>query len=106
MAAEVYSGVEGIEKPEFGDWNTYAERVRAYQEELKAWCEQNGKGKYKGKMVRFPVADGFAIYYILSLSPLVLIHDDSGDGYQNIHIKYLPVKVIRAYADMIDPAKK
>ncbi len=106
MVAQVYSGVEGIEKPEFGDWDTYSDRTDAYSKELRDWCRKHGKGKYKGKQVQLGVADGYAIYYILSLSPLVLVHDDSGDAYHYQGIEFFPVAQIRKLADQNDKRER
>jgi hypothetical protein len=36
-----------------------------------------------GRIIRFPVADGYAIYFVTQLKPLKLRHLAFGDGYQS-----------------------
>jgi hypothetical protein len=45
----------------------------------------------KDRIIRFSVADGYAVYYVKSFSPLVLQHVDYGDGWQisDAHIRGL-----------------
>lgn len=51
--------------------------------ELRKWCIANSPGhKHIGKIIREPVADGYALYMIFSLKPLAFIHLPLGDGYQ------------------------
>ena len=38
--------------------------------------------KYKGKIVRFPYADGYALYEVVSKKPLKLKHLPYGDAWQ------------------------
>ena len=86
MTAKVYSPPEGFPEPEFKPWETYQERVQEYTSKLKAWIMKNGKGKYRGEIVRFGVADGHAEYFVFSLSPLALIHNPVNDAY---HFPYI-----------------
>lgn len=44
------------------------------------------------RIVRFPVADGYALYYVKSLKPLVLQHIPYGDAWQ---IPYAHIRGLR-----------
>jgi len=50
------------------------------------------------RLVRFPIADGQALYYVKSVSPPVLQHIPYGDAYQipAAHIRGLTTKDIRS----------
>jgi hypothetical protein len=78
--ATIFSPPEELREPNFGSV-TYNEDCRAYLEDLKKWCTRNGKSKYRGKLIREPVADGYAEYMILSITPLQLIHIPLYDGW-------------------------
>jgi hypothetical protein len=57
----------------------------------------------KGKLISFPVADGYAYYFVVSLSPLVLQHIDYMDGYEisPAYIRGLRKSDIPIYADKL-----
>lgn len=60
-----------IASPQCNDWKTHQElenRALAQLPEDRVW--------------RTPMADGHAVYYLVSEKPLVLAHVPSGDGYQ------------------------
>lgn len=52
-------------------------------ERLRRWVKQNGSGQYAGKVIKDQVADGYAMYMVFSLRPLILIHLPLGDAYQS-----------------------
>ena len=50
---------------------------------IKSYCKANGSGPLAGTEVKFPIADGYAKYVILSSSPAVMMHlkiDDAWDA--------------------------
>ena len=102
MALTVYAPPEELEPPEFQPWDTYGDRIKAYSEQLKAWIMENGSSEYRGKQARFGVGDGYAAYYVFSLSPLELIHDPAYDGYHYPHIERLTRKDITDQIDRED----
>lgn len=55
-------------------------------------------GKVKGGLIRFPVADGYAIYLVISSSPLVLQHVPTGDAWRisDAHMRGLKLKDVQA----------
>lgn len=79
---KVYSGVEGIKKPDFMNITTYDKEAEAYVKKIVFFAQANGSSAEAGKIIRFSVADGKAQYVVFSLKPVVLIHLDIYDGYQ------------------------
>jgi len=81
---EIYDPPEGLEKPEFdsSDVTGSLEREEQYIKDIAEWARKHGKGKHAGETIRFPVADGYAIYVVLSLHPVKLIHVPYADAYQ------------------------
>lgn len=62
------------------------ERLKAEErwiERVRKWVKRNGSGEYAGKTIRDQVADGYAMYMVFSLRPLILIHLPLGDAYQS-----------------------
>jgi len=55
-----------------------------YINRLKKFCKSNpnSKSPLLGEIIRFPVADGHAIYMVAETSPLSLIHVPIGDAWQ------------------------
>ena len=79
-----------------GDWQKQEEE---YTDLLKEWCNKHGRGAYRGSIVQFPVADGYAVYMIISLKPLELIHVPLGDAWEYQYIERLSTSDIRKEAD-------
>lgn len=96
MGATVYAPPSEIEAPDFMPYQDYGQRCAEYQDKIREYCEANGKGKFRGQVASFGVADGSARYYVLSLSPLVLILDQSGDAWQYQYINRLTAGDIKA----------
>jgi hypothetical protein len=48
-----------------------------------------------GKEITFPVADGRARYIVVSLKPVVMIHDDTGDAWNYDYVHRLTAADIR-----------
>ena len=91
MSIKVYAPPAEMKAPE---WNWKENREAKYLKDLKAWCKKNGSGKDVGKEVQFPVADGAAVYVILSMKPCKLIHVPLGDAYNFPYIERLtPVDI-------------
>ena len=83
--ATVYSAPVGYEPPEFDIWATGYDEWRAQEQEycdrLAALCKRNGNSPLLGRIIRFPVADGYAQYMVWSTKPLAFIHLELGDAY-------------------------
>lgn len=74
---------KSIELPKLSLLDNY-EQSAHYQEYdalQKASNEAGERGEIKGRLIRFSVADGFAVYRIEKLRPLTLAHVDWMDGY-------------------------
>lgn len=92
MVAKVYDPPEGLDAPEFGDFQTdgrydtdgYFKAVEEHREKLAQWCRDNASSPSDliGKTIRFQVADGYAQYMVCSTRPLELLHLDYVDGYE------------------------
>lgn len=54
---------------------------REWEERLKQWARDNGRGELRGEEVRWPVADGYARYVVYTEQPLSLIHIPTGDAW-------------------------
>jgi hypothetical protein len=87
--AQVYA--TPIPAPDFNDAmvsgrfndQRYRKLNAAFIEQCRDWLKQNGyTSPLAGKIVRFPVADGYAEYMIVSLRPVTLMHLPFGDSYQ------------------------
>src|SRR5687767_8181884 len=84
--AKIFSPPECIPVP---DWDikksmdeNQAEEEK-YLDVLKKYLKRRKPNNDKvGKIIRFPVADGYAIYMIAGLRPVELIHIPLGDSWQ------------------------
>lgn len=90
---KVYLGVSSIPLPVI-DWSKDFEEIDAqedkYLEDLCAYAKVSGKGAEAGQVLRFPYADGYAQYVVLSLlSPVKLIHVATGDAWDYPYINRL-----------------
>jgi hypothetical protein len=92
MPAKVWAPPEGYEEPRFDDFmgsethrfdnEGYFKACDEHQERLAQWCRENSDSDIAGETIDFPIADGRAVYMVLSTRPLELIHLSYGDGYQ------------------------
>lgn len=75
----------------------YEKACDDHREALKNWLKKSGyAGANTGKVVRFPVADGYAEYMLAEGKTSCLIHLDYYDGYRYPDVKFLPKKEILA----------
>ena len=96
MAIKVYSKPDEIKsvntfifKNDEFDRKASLKAEAKYAKKFKDYCVKHGSGKYKGETVQFPVADGYAIYYVFQCSPMELIHYDEGDAWEYQFIERL-----------------
>ena len=97
MAIKVYTKPDSIKKVDtfifdkkgMFDRKASQKAEKAYAKKFKDFCVSQGSGKYKGETVKFPVADGYAIYYVFQCSPMELIHYDEGDAWDYQYIERL-----------------
>ena len=70
--------------PKIGDYSNYREYDKASEEALDKIPQDN--------LIQFPIADGYAFYYVKSLSPLILQHIPYADAWE---IPYAHVRGLR-----------
>lgn len=106
---KVYAPPKEITPPSWAsykDVQLYNKAEENYTNSIIDFCKKYGKGKHRGDVVRFPVADGYAVYVIYSESPMELIHDESGDAYQYMYVERLTKKDILQLAESYNKLKK
>lgn len=100
---QIYSGIVGIEPPEFKSgetWNDYEKRQVEYVETIKDQARILGNfSRYSGEEVYFPQGDGHARYIVISIKPLQLIHLPVGDAWHFPYIERLTAKDITTKID-------
>lgn len=97
MAIKVYSKpdeIQGVDSFIFDNKGNFdrkaSQKAEAeYEKKFKDYCVKYGKGKYKGETVKFSVADGYAVYFVLECSPMELIHYDGLDAYNFPYVERL-----------------
>lgn len=80
-------------RPDFKNFDINREiaRQESHQQELCEWLRANGHaGPHTGKIVMFPVADGYAKYMLADGRRSCLIHLPYGDAYQYPDAEFLP----------------
>lgn len=63
----------------------YRKDIVEYLVQVRNHVLVTGKGPYRGRVVKFPVADGYAEYMVVSMRPLVLMHLPIGYDFRYIH---------------------
>lgn len=82
MSAEIFNAPGEVKLPPtvFQDYKNWEKNENDYIERLKTYLKNDGyTGKNVGEIIRFPVCDGYALYMVLSMRPLRLIHLELGD---------------------------
>jgi len=88
---KIYNAPKEFKKPDYAkyqNFDNYFKACEKYIEDIKAWAKQaNPNCPESGKEITFPVGDGQARYIVVSLKPVILVHDDTGDAwhYQYAH---------------------
>jgi len=84
MAAKVYSAPEEVKLPDntFDNVKDWVTNDNKYIESLKQHLREIGyDGKNMGEILKFPAADGYAQYMVISMKPLQLVHLELGDAW-------------------------
>ena len=87
-----------IEAPPLYDFANYGEASTRYIEECRDIAKASfPDDEYVGEVIKFPVADGYAMYMVAQTSPLELFHLALGDAYQipKAHVKGLDMDDVR-----------
>ncbi len=82
--AKIYSPPKNLPVPQ-PDYSLpgrgWEENEAEWTEKLRQYCLANGDGSPEvGEVVSFPWADGCAMYMVLSLKPVKLVHMPLGDA--------------------------
>ena len=84
--AKIFAPPESITPPNWDTKKSHKDNMAAeatYIENLAAYCKEIKPGNDKvGKTIRFPVADGYAVYMVAGLRPIELIHIPIGDAWE------------------------
>jgi len=104
MSATIYSAPEEIKKPEFDFANFNAkkhqEKEDQYIKDLEQWLRKNGyNGKNVGKTIKFPVADSYAVYMVIEMKPLKLMHVPIGDEWHYDNVDLMTAKRVQEKID-------
>ena len=106
--AKIFSTPDEVQVPEFSfenikDWQKDEEK---FLNELRDWCHKHFKGKYVGKEVSFPHADGYARYMVASEKPFQLMHLPLGDAWHSPIVEHMTVKAIKEKIDQDEAWRK
>jgi hypothetical protein len=107
MSAKIYSIPEQFKNTMPSCWDDkidYQTAEKQWLEDLEDYVRDNyGVGKYIGRIIRFQVADGYAMYMVMSLTSKVkLIHLPLMDGYQSEFPHLMTIKAVKAKIDSED----
>ena len=83
--AKIYRTPDDAVPPPIPDYHDYAQDIANeadYIERLRTWARSRDSGKLTGKLVRTPVADGYAVYMILKHAPFSMLHLNIGDSWR------------------------
>ena len=81
---KIFSPPKEIEDPPkfFLNYKDYEKAAKEWQNKLRTWCTSISDDKYAGEIVYESVADGQALYMVLSLKPVQLIHIPLFDAWE------------------------
>ena len=94
----VYSGIAGLNVPEFKageEYDSYQKRCDDYVKAVIEAAKAASPDPEAGEEITFPVADGYARYVVVALKPVQLVHLDVGDGWHYQYINRLTAADIR-----------
>jgi hypothetical protein len=100
MSAKIYSAFEELTVPTFSFGNgasveDYNKANDQYIVDMKAKLIEHGyKGKNSGEVIKFPVADGHALYMVISMRPLQLMHIPIVDAWEFQYVHLLTAKEV------------
>ena len=104
MSAKIYSAPKEIEEPKWDfknfDYKKHQAKEDKYLKDLKQFLKERGyTGKNVGKVIKFPVADGHALYMVMSMKPVQLIHLELGDAWSFQYIHLMTAKEVQQKID-------
>lgn len=103
--ATIYSAPTGFEAPKMSFINfnrdEWAKTEKDYLERLSTFCKNRNPNDpdYVGQVIKFPAADGYALYMVAALKPVQLIHIELMDAYSFQYANRLTKKDVMAEVD-------
>lgn len=109
MSAKIYSAFEEVTVPTFSfgkgaSVEDYNKANDQYIQNLKDKLRESGyTGKNSGEVIKFPVADGHALYMVISMRPLQLMHIPIVDAYEFQYVHLMTAKEVN---EQIEASKR
>jgi len=103
--AKIFNAPEEIAQPklDFANIDNYEKESEEYLSKLKARLQEyNPNGKNVGEIIKFPAADGYALYMVANMKPVELVHIPLGDAWNFQYAHLLKSKDVQ---DKIDQEK-
>ena len=99
--AEIFNPPAEIKVPEFNweDLKANKEAEDKFIADLKKFCLSRKKEKNVGEVIKFPAADGYALYMVASMKPVELVHIPIGDAWCFQYAHLLTEKEIQENID-------
>jgi hypothetical protein len=93
---KIYLPPASIKVPElnFKDFGKYKKSCDKFMDDLRDFCIKRNPDEHVGEVIKFPVADGYALYMVASLKPIELIHIPLMDAYEFEYVHKLSKKDI------------
>lgn len=98
MAAKIYAAPKEVKLPEnsWDDVSSWEENEKKYIADLKQHLQGLGyKEKYTGEIIKFPAADGYAMYMVISMKPMSLMHLPIGDAWTSEYAELMTAKKVQ-----------
>lgn len=101
MKTTIYSVPNSIKVPEldFSDMKGYEKKQEEFISELKTLLQKRNTHKNVGEIIKFPVADGYAMYMVASMKPAELVHLPLMDAWEFQYVHLLTAKEIQEKID-------
>jgi hypothetical protein len=101
MSATIYSAPSSVPLPKYDIKNVkdWQQEEDDYIAQLKAVLLRRKNGKNIGEVLRFPVADGYAMYMVASMRPLELVHLPLGDCWEFDYVHLLNAEEVQKRID-------
>jgi hypothetical protein len=111
MAAEIFKLPENLEKkvPTFEleeGYDEYKQREEAFYDEVRSFLkDRNFKGKNSGTILSMPIADSSALYMVMKMRPLQLIHLPIMDAWEHPMARLLDAKEVNRMIEFAEKMK-
>lgn len=109
MAAQIFNAPEEVKVPRLSiqpgkdvsqQIEDHQKAEEKYIQDVKDWLHKNGFNKKNaGEIIEFPVADGKALYMVVSMKPMRLVHLEVGDAWCFQYANLLTAKEVQEKID-------